>query len=66
MDLATYLERRQRMIDQALEAALPETRGLAGDLSRAMRYSLFAGGKRLRPVLCLAGAEAVGGSAEEA
>ena len=66
MDLAAYLERRQRMIDEALEAALPERGGLAGDLSRAMRYSLLAGGKRLRPVLCLAGAEAVGGRAEEA
>ena len=66
MDLMAYLERRQRMIDEALEAALPERGGLAGDLSRAMRYSLFAGGKRIRPVLCLAGAEAVGGAAAEA
>jgi geranylgeranyl diphosphate synthase type II len=66
VDLMAYLESRQRMIGEALEAALPEMGGLAGDLRRAMRYSLLAGGKRLRPVLCLAGAEAVGGAVEQA
>jgi geranylgeranyl diphosphate synthase type II len=48
------------MIDEALEEFFPEPEGLAGDVVRAMRYSLFAGGKRLRPILCLAGAAAVG------
>jgi len=54
------------MVDRALEEALPEMSGPAEALGRAMRYSLFAGGKRLRPILCLAGAEAVGASPETA
>ncbi|MBU7007661.1 polyprenyl synthetase family protein [Phosphitispora fastidiosa] len=54
---------RVRLIDQALDnylsnSAMPET------LHQAMRYSVFAGGKRLRPVLLLASAEAVGGNAD--
>jgi len=66
VDLAAYLQRRQETIDKALDTALPENHGPAGELSRAMRYSLLAGGKRLRPVLCLAGAEAVGGTEDDA
>ncbi|MBW1708688.1 MAG: polyprenyl synthetase family protein [Deltaproteobacteria bacterium] len=66
MDLKAYLAQRREMIDRALEEALPEEHGLAQMLDRAMRYSLFAGGKRLRPILCLAGAETVGGSPEAA
>ena len=62
MDLKQYLGEKKRIIDQALERYLPESEGPAGDLIKAMRYSLFAGGKRLRPILCLASAEAVGGS----
>jgi geranylgeranyl diphosphate synthase type II len=40
---------------------LPEEKALPGPLHQAMRYSLFAGGKRLRPILVMASAEAVGG-----
>jgi geranylgeranyl diphosphate synthase type II len=58
-NLKIYLAEQQRRIDKALEACLdhaePEPRIVA-----AMRHSLMAGGKRLRPVLCLAAAEAVG------
>ncbi len=64
MDLKQYLGEKKRIIDQALERYLPESEGPAGDLIKAMRYSLFAGGKRLRPILCLASAEAVGGSVD--
>ena len=66
MDLQAYLTQRKNMVDAALEAAMPQTRGLAEELVKSMRYSLFAGGKRLRSILCLAAAEAVGGSLETA
>jgi geranylgeranyl diphosphate synthase type II len=61
MELKSYLSDRRKMIDQALEALFPHPEGPAGDVIEAMRYSLFAGGKRLRPILCLAGAASVGG-----
>lgn len=62
MDLKAYLSQRREMVDAALERLLPADEA-GGTILEAMRYSLFAGGKRLRPILCLAGAEAVGGSA---
>ncbi len=64
MNLKDYLNQRKEWVDRALEEALPEISGPAEGLGRAMRYSLFAGGKRLRPILCLAGAEAVGAAPE--
>ncbi|HEX7125364.1 MAG TPA: farnesyl diphosphate synthase [Thermodesulfobacteriota bacterium] len=67
MDLSAYLEARARAVDAALDAALPAERTPPATLHRAMRYSVFAGGKRIRPVLALAAAEAVtGGDAERA
>lgn len=59
-----YLEERKILVERALEKFMPRPSGLAGDVIRAMNYTLFAGGKRIRPVLCMAGAEAVGGSAD--
>ena len=53
-------------MDRALEEALSKHEGPSEVLNRAMSYSLLSGGKRLRPILCLAGAEAVGGSLESA
>ncbi len=53
-------------VDKALDALLPNPDGLHAPLLEAMRYSVMAGGKRLRPVLVLAAAEAVGGSQSEA
>ncbi|MBW1919207.1 MAG: polyprenyl synthetase family protein [Deltaproteobacteria bacterium] len=61
MDLKAYLSEKQMMVDQALREIYPEPQGPAEALIEAMRYSLFAGGKRLRPILCIAAAEAVGG-----
>lgn len=61
-DLKTYLSEKKAIIDRALEIYIPEPEGPASDLINAMKYSLFAGGKRLRPILCLAGTEAVGGT----
>jgi geranylgeranyl diphosphate synthase type II len=59
-----YLDERRALVDKALETIMPQPAGLAGDVIKSMNYSLFAGGKRLRPILCIAGAEAVGGSAD--
>lgn len=66
MDLKAYLEERRSLVNRALAAYLPAVRGPAFRVVQAMHYSLFAGGKRLRPILCLAAAEAVGGGQEEA
>ena len=64
-DLPAYLERNNARIDQALDGFLPPVTR-AGRLAEAMRYSVMAGGKRLRPNLCLAAAEAVGGDTGDA
>ena len=61
MDLSEYLRARQADIEAALDRALPSPPGCPQVVADAMRYSVKAGGKRLRPVLCLASAEAVGG-----
>ncbi|MCG6946081.1 MAG: polyprenyl synthetase family protein [Deltaproteobacteria bacterium] len=65
-DLRHYLEARRLVVEEALEVALPEQDGPESRVVEAMRYSLFAGGKRLRPILCLAASEAVGGETRSA
>jgi geranylgeranyl diphosphate synthase type II len=65
-DLKQYLEDRRLMVEEALEVALPQQEGPEARVVEAMRYSLFAGGKRLRPILCLAASEAVGGDLKAA
>jgi geranylgeranyl diphosphate synthase type II len=65
-NLKAYLEERRGLVNRALEGYLPAVRGPAFRVTQAMHYSLFAGGKRLRPILCLAAAEAVGGDPGEA
>jgi geranylgeranyl diphosphate synthase type II len=59
--LSDYLKNRKALIDAALNETLPDETNYPPVIFQAVRYSLFAGGKRLRPILCLAGAEAVGG-----
>src|SRR2546427_4391447 len=66
MDLKGYLRSRQREVDRALNRYLPKANTKPATLHRAMRYSLFAGGKRLRPILCLAAAEGCRGKATAA
>jgi geranylgeranyl diphosphate synthase type II len=66
MNLKAYLASRQRTIDRALDRYLPSEKTRPVTIHQAMRYSLFAGGKRLRPILCLAAAEACGGRIENA
>lgn len=65
LDLASYIATRGRMVEEALDRALPGESALPGPLHQAMRYSLFAGGKRLRPILVMASAEAVGGDPQD-
>ncbi|HVE16895.1 MAG TPA: farnesyl diphosphate synthase [Chthoniobacterales bacterium] len=61
MDLKSYLSERAGSVDAALDRYLPKANTRPATIHRAMRYSLFAGGKRMRPVLALAAAEACGG-----
>ena len=59
--LSAYLTERRAEIESALERVVPPATAWPPRLHRAIHHSLFAGGKRLRPILCLAAAEAVGG-----
>ncbi|MBI3292606.1 MAG: polyprenyl synthetase family protein, partial [Elusimicrobia bacterium] len=61
MTLPQYLESRRRLVDRALHRALLPTTRRPPVIHRAMRYSVFAGGKRLRSILVIAAAEACGG-----
>lgn len=63
-DLKSYLGERKQLVDSALEKIFPVPAGLQKQVLEAARYSLFAGGKRLRPILCLAAADVAGGSLE--
>lgn len=62
MDIISYLTQKKKIVDRALDGFLKKSSETPTKLSRAMRYSALAGGKRLRPILCMAAAEAVGGS----
>jgi geranylgeranyl diphosphate synthase type II len=66
MDLKSYLTSRTTLVDRAMDGFLPRSRTKPTTLHVAMRYSLFAGGKRLRPALALATSEACGGTAQAA
>jgi len=66
MLLDQYLKERSALVDKALGRFLPKATVKPATLHKAIRYSLFAGGKRLRPILALAAAEACGGSIEAA
>jgi hypothetical protein len=61
MPLAEFLGAQQQSIDAALDRLTPPESALPETIHRAMRYSLFAGGKRIRPILCLQAAAAVSG-----
>src|SRR5260370_33859369 len=58
MTLADYLDCQQRKVDQALERWVPPASVPPETIHKAIRYSLFAGGKRIRPILCLEAAYA--------
>jgi len=65
-NLDQYLERVGARVNKALDHLLPPERSAPATIHKAMRYSVFAGGKRIRPVLCLAACEAVGGQSTAA
>ena len=65
-DVKDFLESRARAVNEALDRFLPQADTPPATIHKAMRYSLFAGGKRVRPALCLAAAEACGGSDDAA
>lgn len=70
MDIRRYLEEKKEVVDSALERYFPPLRTSIKDveflssLHQAIRHSLFAGGKRIRPILCMAAFEVVGGKGE--
>jgi len=64
MNLESYLRHRRELIDRTLDFLLPSVGSLQKTVVESMRYSLLAPGKRVRPILCLAGAEAVCGHYE--
>ncbi len=61
-----YLDSIRTQVDQELDQQLPRASDAPARLHEAMRYSIFAGGKRFRPALCIASCEALGGSIKEA
>lgn len=63
-DLKAYVAEKREIIDRALDNYLPPISGMEGRVVEAARYSLFAGGKRLRPILCIAAHDACGGSSK--
>lgn len=61
LDLKEHLKEKKRLVDKFLDDYLPKADVHPIALHEAIRYSLFAGGKRVRPILCIASCEAVGG-----
>ena len=64
-DLTTYLRDRKKLINSELEKIFKDL-GSSSHIVKAMKYSLMAGGKRVRPILCLAASEAAGGELSSA
>jgi geranylgeranyl diphosphate synthase type II len=64
VNLQHYLNERSRLVDRTLKQLLPSGSTIPRTLDKAMRYSLFSGGKRVRPILALASGEAIGASLE--
>lgn len=60
MDIKTYLADKRTFVDKALELLVPPAKTFPPKVFEAIRYSLFAGGKRIRPILAIASAEALG------
>ena len=65
-DLQGFLTKRTEAVNRALDKFLPSEKTRPATIHKAMRYSLFAGGKRMRPALCLAAAQACGGRETDA
>src|SRR5215469_881372 len=65
-DLEHFVPTRSESVNRALDQWLPPEKTRPPTIHKAMRYSIFAGGKRMRPALCLAAAQACGGSEKDA
>ena len=63
MNLRDYLNQQQQLVDAELDRLAPPAATPPETIHRAMRYSLFAGGKRIRPILCMEAARAISGDA---
>ncbi|MCX6628367.1 MAG: polyprenyl synthetase family protein [Candidatus Solibacter sp.] len=61
MNLREYLAQQQRLVDAELDRLVPPETTPPETIHRAMRYSLFAGGKRIRPILCIEAAHTIAG-----
>jgi geranylgeranyl diphosphate synthase type II len=59
--LQAYLQDRRKIVEEALKRHLPPINNSPAEIYSAIHYSVFAGGKRIRPILCLAAVEASGG-----
>ncbi|HTQ55230.1 MAG TPA: farnesyl diphosphate synthase [Bryobacteraceae bacterium] len=66
MHLRDYLAQQQKLVDAHLDRLVPPESTPPATIHRAMRYSLFAGGKRIRPILCLEAAATVAGPSDAA
>src|SRR3954462_2567510 len=64
MNLREHLAQQQKLVDAELDRLVPPESVEPATIHRAMRYSLFAGGKRIRPILCIEAARTVTDSAE--
>jgi len=64
ISLDDYLKARKKIVDEALDRYLPGEDTFPPAIFKSVRYSVFAGGKRIRPILCMASAEVVGGNIE--
>jgi geranylgeranyl diphosphate synthase, type II len=65
VDILRYLQEQKALVDEALARYLPGEEHYPPAIFQAMRYSIFAGGKRVRPILAIAAAEALGGTAAD-
>ena len=66
MNIDEYLDERKALIDNALESVLQSEEDVPNTLVEGMRYTVFSGGKRIRPILLIAACEAVEGDPEKA
>lgn len=66
MTIQDYLAKQAKKIDKTLDSILPKESERPQVLHQAMRYSVFSGGKRVRPILVLAACEVVGGNEKKA
>lgn len=66
MDIKQYIEEKKSLVEEALDRYLPRESEMPATLHKSMRYSMMAGGKRLRPILCIASCEAVSGQIKNA